>query len=144
MEYLALIPSGVLILLWYLLQQKDTRQQKEIEDLSGSIKKTAEAVTYEREKAAALVMSEKEKLAALVKTEHDRLAMMVKQEQDKLREDFVSFRIRTAEEYTTTTLLEKVLKPIIEKLDRIESLLPHKLDRREFDMHKENIAKAKQ
>lgn len=139
MEYLAVIPVIVGTLLWYLLQQKDSRQQKEIEDLAGNIKKTAEAVSNEREKAAALVMSEKEKLANLVKIEHDRLALVVKSEHDKLREDFVLFRIKMAEEYTTTSLLEKVLKPIIEKLDRIESLLPHKLDRREFDAHKNEV-----
>lgn len=132
MEYLAAIPAVVGILLWYLLQQKDSRQQKEIEELSYSIKKTAEAVATEREKAAALVMSEKEKLAALVKTEHDRL-----------REEFTLFRIRVAEDYATTCLIEKVLKPIIEKLDRIENMLPHKLDRREFDAHKEDISRGK-
>lgn len=133
MEYLALIPSGVLILLWYLLQQKDARQQKDIDSLSESIKRTADAVMLEREKAAALVMSEKEKLAALVKTEHDRL-----------REEFTVFRIRVAEDYATTNLVEKVLKPIIEKLNHIESLLPNKLDRREFDAHKEETTRGKQ
>lgn len=125
MDYIALIPSAIGVLLWYLLQQKDARQQKEIEDLTARIEKTAESVTSEREKAAALVMSEKEKLAALVKVEHDRL-----------REEFVQFRIKVAEDYATTNLVEKVLKPIIEKLTHIENMLPQKLDRREFDQHK--------
>lgn len=133
MEYLVVIPSVLMILLGYLLTQKDSRQQQEIVELSASIKKTAEAVTIEREKAAALVMSEKEKLAALVKTEHDRL-----------REEFTLFRIRVAEDYATTNLVEKVLKPIIEKLSHIESLLPNKLDRREFDAHKEESARKGQ
>lgn len=132
MEYLAAIPTVVGLLLWYLLQQKDSRQQHEIEDLGINIRKTAEAVTTEREKAAALVMSEKEKLAALVKTEHDRL-----------REEFTLFRIRVAEDYATTNLVEKVLRPIIEKLNHIETLLPNKLDRREFDAHKEETTRNK-
>lgn len=133
MEYVALIPSAIGILLWYLLQQKDSRQQKEIEALTESIKRTADAVTTEREKAAALVMSEKEKLAALVKTEHDRL-----------REEFTLFRIKVAEDYATTSMVEKVLRPVLEKLSHIESMLPSKLDRREFDAHREETARNNQ
>lgn len=134
MEYLAAaVPSLLIILLGYLLSQKDHRQQQETIVLTDSIKKTADAVTTEREKAAALVMSEKEKLAALVKTEHDRL-----------REEFTQFRIRVAEDYATTNLVEKVLKPIIEKLNHIEALLPNKLDRREFDAHKEEATRKGQ
>jgi hypothetical protein len=141
-EWLALIPTGIIGLLWYLLQQKDGRQQKEIEELSASIKRTADTVTTEREKAAALVMSEKEKLAALVKTEHDRLADQVRREQDRIREEFTQFRIKIAGEYATTTLVEKLLNPIFEKLNHIESMLPSKLDRREFEVHREEVSRG--
>lgn len=126
MDFLVLLPSVLLGVLGYLLSQKDARQQKELESLAAEVKDTAKAVMNEREKTAALVMAEKEKSAALMKIEHDRLT-----------EEFTRFRIKVAEDYATTKMVEGILKPIIEKLTHIESMLPNKIDRREFDAHRQ-------
>lgn len=157
MEYLALLPTGLLGLLWWLIQQKDTRRHDEIlgliqriKELTDSITKTSEAVTSEREKTAKLVMEEKEKLAALVlserdklaalvKAEHDRLADKLRNEQEKIKEEFHRFEINLAREYARTELVEKMLLPIMEGLKHIEKLMQSKLDRREFDQHKEEM-----
>lgn len=119
-DYLLSTIAGLLgvgwIILFYALRQN-----------SAGVKETAALVMAEKEKSAALVMSEKEKLAALVKTEHD-----------KLEDKFTEFRIRVAEDYATVSLVEKVLRPILNQLEKIEALLETKLDRREFDAHKES------
>lgn len=110
---------------------------------SEGVASTAALVMSEKEKTAALVMSEKEKLAALVMAEKEKLAAQVKAEHDKLEDKFIDFRIKVAQDYATTTLLEKVQKPMLEKLTDIEKLLHTKLDRREFELHKETARVAK-
>lgn len=99
---------------------------------ADDVKATAQDVNDERARTAALVLNEKEKLAALVKAEHDRID-----------EKFTQFRIKVAEDYATTSLVEKIMAqvtlPISKKLDEIEGLLNMKLDRREFDQHREHI-----
>lgn len=120
-DYLLSIIAALLgvgwIILFYSLRQN-----------AGGVKDTAALVLSEKEKLAALLLSEKDKLAAIVKTEHD-----------KLETRFVDFRIKVAEDYATIMLVEKVLKPILDQLGKIEVLLESKLDRREFIEHRVSV-----
>lgn len=112
----------------YLLAQRDNQRQLDITKLEELIKKTAK-----------LVLDEKDKTAALVLSERDKLALQFKVDQKELEEKLVSFRIKVAEEYATSTLVEKimmqVITPVTKKLDEIEDLLSTKLDRREFERY---------
>jgi hypothetical protein len=103
------------IVLFYALRQN-----------SAGVKETAALVLTESKAAAALVLLEKEKLATLVKTEHDKLV-----------EQFTAFRIRVAEDYATINMIEKIVEPVIKKLNEIEVMLNTKLDRREFERHEQ-------
>ncbi len=111
----------------YLLAQRDKQREADIEKLEDLIKETAKIVLYEKEKTAALVLSERDKLAVAVKVEHDRLEEKVN-----------AFRIKVAEEYTTTSLLEKITAPLLDKLLAIEHLLYTKVDRHEFEDYKKD------
>lgn len=131
-----LISVGCTVLfstLAYLLSQRDKQREKDISNLETLIKETATLVLAEKDKTAALVISEKDKVAAAVKAEYD-----------KLDEKFTLFRIKVAEEYTTTTLLEKITKPLLEKLTEIEQMLHTKMDRRDFEEYKKYIARSDQ
>ena len=125
-DILLSIIGALLMIGWVVLYNLLQGHAKEL-------KETAAQIVLEKEKAAALVMSEKEKLAALVMQEKDKLAAIVKAEHDKLQKEFNDFRIKVAEDYATTVLLEKVLQPILAHLDKIEDLLSMKVDRREFN-----------
>ncbi len=96
------------------------------------------------EKTAALVLAEKEKLAALVLSEKEKLAAQVKIEHEKLEEKFNVFRIKVAEEYATTTLVEKILVPISNKLDEIERKIDSKLDKSVFERHTDEERRKQQ
>lgn len=127
-DWLLFTISGLLSIGWgvlfYILRSQ-----------AAAVKETAALVLSENRITASLVLAEKEKLAALVMTEKEKLAAAVKIEHDILEEKFIAFRIKVAEEYATTKLLEQITKPLLLKLDDIEKLLNSKLDRREFEQH---------
>lgn len=128
---LSVVCSLVFGSLAYLLAQRDRQRAADIEKLEDLIKETARLVLTEKDKTAALVLAERDKLAQSVKIEHDRL-----------EEKLTSFRLKVAEEYTTTVLLEKITKPLLEKLIEIEHLLHTKVNRSEFEeMRKEALKK---
>lgn len=132
----SLIATIVLGIAGYLLAQRDNQRQSDIAGVQALIKETASLVLSEKDKTAALVLTESKSTAALVLTERDRLAAQVKLEHDVLDEKLVAFRIKVAEEYTTTVLIEKLLKPITQQLNDIERLLHTKVDRKELEFHR--------
>lgn len=91
-----------------------------VNDLFSKLRKNASDIAN----ILTLIMEEKEKAAALVKIEHDRLL-----------EQITLFRLKVAEEYITTTTLEKIFAPLRIQLNELERLLHTKLDRRDFDKH---------
>lgn len=143
-EYVTIVVGLMLSVVGYLLVQRDSQRKNDIAELQTLIKETAVLVVLEKDKLAALVMSEKEKAAALVMSEKDKLAVIVKADHDKLEKEFYDFRMKVAEQYATTTLLEKVLQPILAHLGKIEDLLSTKLDRREFNEHREFDKRARE
>jgi len=128
----ALLSIGWVVLFYSLRKNADGVEKTAALALSER-DKTAALVLSESKATAALVLTRSEATAALVLSEKDKLAVSVKAEHDRLEEKFNLFRIKVAEEYATTMLVEKILTPILKKMDEIEVLLADKVDRREFD-----------
>ena len=130
-----LVATLVFAVVGYLFSQRDKQRGRDTFKLETQISETARAVAEEKERVATRISDEKEKTAALVLSENrlntalvlaerDKLAEEFKKDYKELDEKFVAFRIKIAEEYATTVLVEKILNqvtsPIIKQLGNIE------------------------
>jgi len=133
--------GAVFSVISYLLVQRDKQRALDLGRVEDTIKATAKTVLDEKEKTASLVLSENRLNAALVLSERDKLAKEFKEEYKELDEKLTAHRIMIAEKYATTTLVEKIIAtvatPMMKKMDEIENLLNTKVDRREFDQHRQ-------